>query len=430
MLTANQLEVRRNRIGASELFGIIEDPYRTWYYKVTGKARFTGKEEFLRVGNLFERPTAEDYAWRRAQSGSPVRLVQTATETGDAVTLLDPVRPWFCGTPDFLPVYERRQGTIIIPDLATIQRLMDSGELDRGLEIKTNSAIAERLLEADDQWGEGYKVAQTELESLLDGHPDAARVAQELMRRYTLQRHIGGASAETEEDQWGDPGTSQMPRRYLAQCAGYMALTGLPRWDLHRMRAGWGRFEMITYTVHRDPELEGLLFDAAEKFVVDHLLPQKPPPQLDIESRSMELERVFPRENGAMRPADSADILILEAFREATIEAKKAEVRKDLIELEVQKRIGNDKGLDARGAGIGNVSWGNRSGRVSVNAIDAVNALVESLRGKVPDNELATAAKMALESATKIGDPYRKMSRPQAWTKGLEEIVRMELAEK
>lgn len=432
-LSAAQLELRRTRLGASELYSVL-DPrlkYRLWHQKMTGNSPFTGKEDFIRMGNLLERPTAEDYAFRRAQGGSRVRLLQTQTEKGEPVTLIDPRRHWLCGTPDFLPVRDVPGAPLFVPDIDTIIRLRDAGQLDRGLEIKTNSAVAEHHLSEDDRWGQGYRVALEELEELLSPHAgDPRGLARDLMARYSLQKHIGGAEAETEEDQWGDPGTAQMPRRYICQCVGYMAITGLDRWDLHRMRAGWGRFETITYTVHRDPEMEGMILEAGERFVRDHLVTGKPPEQVDVESQSMELERLFPKDNGALRPAGQMDLVILETFREATIALKRAEVYKELVELEVQRRIGDDKGLDARAGGLGNISWGQRAGRTSIDAKAAIQGLCDRLTEWVPRTELEPMAQAALEAATKVGDPYRQMSRPTAWTKGIEDQVRAEMTGK
>lgn len=420
MLTPAQIELRRSGVGASELFDVINSPYRLWHQKVTGRSRFTGKEDFIRMGNLFERPTAEDYAYRSAQTGRPVRLLQTQTAAGEPVTLQDPARPWFRGTPDFLPVLQRVDGsTIHIPDVETIWRLRDSGALDRGLEIKTGAAVAEQHLEEDDQWGQGYRAPIEDIILLLgDRCTDPFAVAKDLMTRFSLQHHIGAEAQQAEDDQWGDPGTSQMPRRYLAQCAGYMALTGLPRWDLHRLRFGYGRLETVTYTVHRDLELEGVLLQAAERFVRDHLQPQKPPPRKDLEDRQLELARLFPRDSGLMRRADSSEECLLETYREVVIEAKRAEVRKDLVEITLKERIGADKGLSG---GAGNVSYGYRKGRTSVDAQQAISSLAERVKAAgLPASEVEAWAQEALASATKEGEGYRAISRPQKWTKGIE----------
>lgn len=425
MLTPAQIELRRSGVGASELFDVLNSPYRLWHQKVTGRSRFTGEEDFIRMGNLFERPTAEDYAFRRAQAGSRVRLLTTQTAAGEPVTLIDPKHPWFRGTPDFLPVLERA-GDLVIPDVETIWRLRDSGCLDRGLEIKTGAAVAEYHLEEDDRWGQGYRAPMEDVLLLLQGRcEDPFALAKDLMARFSLQHHIGAEAAQSEDDQWGDPGTSQMPRRYLAQCAGYMALTGLDRWDLHRLRFGHGRIETVTYTVYRDAELEGMLLDAAAKFVRDHIQPQKPPARVDIEDRQMELARLFPKDSGLMRKANPAEECLLETYREAIIEAKRAEVRKELVETTLKERIGADKGIDGA---AGKVSYGHRKGRTSVDAQAAVLALVERVKAAgIPAADAEKWAQEALAAATKEGDGFRAISRPQAWTKGLEAQIMAEL---
>jgi len=424
MLTPAQLELRRSGVGASELFDVLNSPYRLWHQKVTGKRPFTGKEDFIRMGNLFERPTAEDYAFRRTQAGSRVRLLTTQTADGEPVTLVDPKRPWFRGTPDFLPVLERA-GDLVIPDVETIWWLRDSGCLDRGLEIKTGAAVAEYHLEEDDRWGQGYRAPMEDVLLLLEGRcEDPISLAKDLLARFSLQHHIGAEAAQSEEDQWGDPGTSQMPRRYLAQCAGYMALTGLDRWDLHRLRFGHGRVETVTYTVLRDLELEGMLLDAAARFVRDHLKPQKPPAQIALEDRQMELARLFPKDSGIMRKASPDEECLLETYRGAVIDAKRAEVRKDLVETTLKERIGADKGLDGA---VGKVSYGHRKGRVTIDAQAAVSGLADRVKqAGLPAYDVEAWAQEALAAATKEGEGFRAISRPQAWTKGIEAQVMAE----
>jgi hypothetical protein len=423
MLSALQIAMRREGVGASELFDVLNNPYRLWHQKVTGKSPFTGHEDFIRMGNLFERPTAEDYVYRRAQSGSPVRLLTTQTATGEAVTLQDPDRPWFCGTPDFLPMSIKGHATYIA-HLGDLWALRDCGLLDRGLEIKTGAAVAELHLEEDDQWGQGFRAPIEDVLLLLEGRcSDPMAVARDLMARFSLQHHIGAEAAQSEDDQWGDAGTSQMPRRYLAQCAGYMALTGLDRWDLHRLRFGFGRIETVTYTVLRDLELEGLLLDAAARFVRDHLKPQKPPAQVKLDDRFLEVARLFPRENGVIRPALQEEDVLLERYRSAVIEAERADVRKDWLEAYLVRAIGADKGIVG---GAGKVAYGARKGRTSINAQAAVSALVDALRaeGVQVSEEMI---QQALAAGTKEGEGFRAISRPQAWTKGLEAQVLAEL---
>lgn len=126
-----------------------------------------------------------------------------------------------------------------------------------------------------------------------------------------------------------------------------------------------------------------------------------------------------------MRKANPAEECLLETYREAIIEAKRAEVRKDLVETTLKERIGADKGLDGA---AGKVSYGHRKGRVTIDAQAAVLALVERVKAAgIPAADAEKWAQEALAAATKEGDGFRAISRPQAWTKGLEAQIMAEL---
>jgi phage gp36-like protein len=196
-----------------------------------------------------------------------------------------------------------------------------------------------------------------------------------------------------------------------------MALTGLDRWDLHRLRFGFGKLETVTYTVRRDLELEGLLLTAAERFVRDHLTPQKPPMPVELEDRQLELARLFPRDNGAVRMASPEEEALIERYREATIDAKRAEVRKDLLEAQIKEAIADAKGLDSM---VGKVSYGWRKGRTTIDARAAVDGLVDLIWDGHGIHVSSAMAARALEDATKEGEGYRAISRPVNWTKGIQ----------
>ncbi len=80
---------------------------------------------------------------------------------------------------------------------------------------------------------------------------------------------------------WGEPGTDELPEHYLIQCAWYMAVTGLERWDLAVLFGG-NRCEI--YHVHRDLELEDMMVDAGLQFWHDYVATDKEPP-LDSSDR-------------------------------------------------------------------------------------------------------------------------------------------------
>lgn len=78
-------------------------------------------------------------------------------------------------------------------------------------------------------------------------------------------------------DQWGEPGTEQVPSSYLLQCAWYMAITGCTKADIAVLL---GNQDFRVYRITRDTELENMLIDQAKKFWEEYVRPcVAPPPQ-------------------------------------------------------------------------------------------------------------------------------------------------------
>ena len=61
-----------------------------------------------------------------------------------------------------------------------------------------------------------------------------------------------GVQDEGGGDAWGDPALCQLPRHYIPPGSGLHG-DQLRRWDLHRLRFGWGRIETVTYPIFYDP---------------------------------------------------------------------------------------------------------------------------------------------------------------------------------
>lgn len=422
MLTAKQKELRATRVGCSELFDAIDDPYGLWHRKVTGASKFTGDEDFIRMGNYFEEPVANDYVYRLSQMGIGARLYQPMDDDGEPVTFISESTPWLIGTPDFIPAFDVAPMPQNIGTLADLRKLIDSGRVDRILEIKTGAAMAERLSGEEDQWGSGGSASMVWLARLLDGHcVDPVSTARSIMAECSLQAHSGFQYGFGGVDEWGDPAECQMPRRYILQCLGYMYITGVKRCDLHRLRFGWGNIETYTYTVRWDEELFSGVLERVGKFVKDYLEPQKPPPRTTPSQVKLECLRVAPSDDRNIKEANSKQSALIGAYKKACIDLKRAEVAKEYAESLIISEIGASKGL--KSGPVDKVSYGHRRGRKSVSAKKAVEHMVSQLSGLVGDKELIEASASALEAATSRGDDYRAISRPQKWTSGIESKV-------
>lgn len=84
------------------------------------------------------------------------------------------------------------------------------------------------------------------------------------------------ATAFRFNDEWGEPGSDQVPTPYLLQTAHYMAVLDYPEWDLAACIGG-NRLEV--YHIARDYELEEMLIEGEREFW-QHV-EQREPPELD-----------------------------------------------------------------------------------------------------------------------------------------------------
>lgn len=74
-------------------------------------------------------------------------------------------------------------------------------------------------------------------------------------------------------DEWGEPGSDQVPTSYLLQVAHYMATLDYPKWDLAAC-VGGNRLEV--FHIVRDPELEEMLIEGEHEFW-QHVERNEPP---------------------------------------------------------------------------------------------------------------------------------------------------------
>jgi len=94
---------------------------------------------------------------------------------------------------------------------------------------------------------------------------------------------------------WGPAGTDEIPEHYLIQVQAELACTGLQRAELPVLIAGE---DFRIYNVEFEPELFGVLVQAAEKFWRDHVIPRKPPPLDGSDEGDSWLRRRFPGRRG------------------------------------------------------------------------------------------------------------------------------------
>jgi putative phage-type endonuclease len=74
-------------------------------------------------------------------------------------------------------------------------------------------------------------------------------------------------------DDYGDPGTDEVPQHELIQCMWSLFVCGLDEWDLVPFVDG----QPADYRIKRDDELIGIMREQCERFRVDHILKGVPP---------------------------------------------------------------------------------------------------------------------------------------------------------
>lgn len=416
MLTEQDKRFRADKIGASEIYKALDPAkqYGLFHQKVTGQSPIKGDEPWIRLGHYLEPITALDYADRRRRSGQPVRLIEPSA------TLQHPSRPWLCGTPDRLPL---RWGSAVVDvtKIETVFELAQKGLLSEGLECKSGGFFAESRLDESDQWGIGLGVDESRLATWIDrlGFEGVSglALARILLSRYNVSRYLQEDVPTISADEWGEEGTDQIPRLYLAQVYAYLDMTRLPRWDLHRLRIGKGRIEFVTYIVKADESLQGAILDRAEKFYRDHIAAGKAPRPQTPEEREQELMRVFPRLTHDVRPATPEERDKIEALREAQQRAADAKREADSIRLELKESIGACKGLKF-GPGRDDVLKAiSRQGQVKIDALEAITTVCGLLRDRgMSESEVQEIADAAIASATRTGKPSRVLTSPKGWT--------------
>jgi len=78
-------------------------------------------------------------------------------------------------------------------------------------------------------------------------------------------------------DGWGTDGSADIPEHYVPQPHICMACTGAERWNVTALLWSFGPPKQQDYVIERDEEMIGMLIEAGERFMVDHVRKGVPP---------------------------------------------------------------------------------------------------------------------------------------------------------
>lgn len=167
---------------------------------------------------------------------------------------------------------------------------------------------------------------------------------------------LRGVELKTENqfsDQFGAPGTDEVPPHYLIQCAHYMMLTGAFHWDLAVLH-GSARFEV--YTIQRDAELESLLIERLTEWWNRHIVHDIPPDVDSSDAWKVYLHKRFPKNILPIEEIAPEHSHLVENLRRVHLIQNQVQDVRQEIENKLKGIIAYRDGLTSR---YGRVTWKN-----------------------------------------------------------------------
>jgi predicted phage-related endonuclease len=169
-----------------------------------------------------------------------------------------------------------------------------------------------------------------------------------------VQNELRGVELKTENeftDQFGDPGTDQIPPHYLIQCAHYMAITGMPLWDVAVLH-GSSRFAI--YPLERDAELESLLIERLTEWWHKHVVLDIPPDMDGSDAWKSYLHKKFPHNIRPIEEIQANSAYLIEELRRVHLVQKQMEGYRQEMENKLKGIIGDREGVFSS---CGRVTW-------------------------------------------------------------------------
>lgn len=183
------------------------------------------------------------------------------------------------------------------------------------------------------------------------------------------------------KDQWSD---GKIPPEYELQCLHYMAVTGAEKWYIACLI---GNHDFVVRTIERDEETINYLIEVERTFWEQNVQKKIMPPPDGSDASATALKMVYPEAQEGL----TVDLDFLADDLARLIEVKQLEKKikdeRNGLEQKIQGFMGE---AEAAWIGTRQVTWKNRSGRVTID-VDAIKASEPEI----------------FEKYKKAGKPYR-----------------------
>lgn len=178
-------------------------------------------------------------------------------------------------------------------------------------------------------------------------HPDIEFMLANLDGFTDDRRVVEIKTARTNQD-WGEPGTDEVPQAYLIQVQHYLAVTGFEVADI-AVLIGGSDFRM--YEVPADPELQEMIVDGEAEFwkLVRDGIPPEPVSYADVQARFGRASR-----EGSVIATDEV-LKAVDRLRLVKEQAKTLEAEEESLKATVMKALGENDTLTHKGKPL--VTW-------------------------------------------------------------------------
>jgi len=187
-------------------------------------------------------------------------------------------------------------------------------------------------------------------------------------------------SSAFNKNDWGEPGTDQVPPLYLVQCAWYMSITECQSADLAVLI---GNSDFRVYTIERDLELEDLILSHALHFWSEHVIGQKPPAPMNVQDAAL----LFPKESsGSSVEANEALLESIRLYQDRCAKSQALSTECDSLKLEILNYMGHAEKLTQAGKILATWKCAKPSNRIDTKALaqahpDIASAFTNSVLG-------------------------------------------------
>jgi putative phage-type endonuclease len=157
-------------------------------------------------------------------------------------------------------------------------------------------------------------------------------------------------------DDWGEPGTDQIPTYYVPQVMHYLAVTRAQYVDVAALIAG---HDFRLYTLERDEELIDALIEAEQDFWA-HIMSCTPPDPVDL----ADVNRRWRRDAGSSIEATEPVLFAVRELAAAKNRTLRAQEEEERLEFDIKKFMGEAAQLTYHNRTL--VQWKSNKNRLPV----------------------------------------------------------------